>query len=119
MLQVERLFCCPQGELDGPGSRTQKRSPLWTYYKGAKRDPVARRGSNHSGLPPGQGMALVHIPSSGDKVSVGIVAERDYLFNGSTKDHAEIFQREIKEQRMDRRTFICRGTACGEYQDNR
>ena len=29
-------------------------------------------------------------------VSVGIVAERDYLFNGSTKDHAKIFEREIK-----------------------
>lgn len=28
-------------------------------------------------------------------VSVGIVAERDYLFNGSTKDHEEIFQREV------------------------
>ena len=29
-------------------------------------------------------------------VSVGIVAERDYLFNGSTKDHAEIFEREVQ-----------------------
>jgi hypothetical protein len=28
-------------------------------------------------------------------VSVGIVAERDYLFNGTTKDHAVIFNREI------------------------
>ena len=68
-----------------------KKIALWTYYKGAKRDPGLDEGATTVAYLPDKGW-FWYIPLSGDMVSVGIVAERDYLFNGSTKDHAEIFQ---------------------------
>ena len=37
-----------------------------------------------------------YIPLSGDMVSVGIVAVERLFVNGSTKDHGEIFQREVQ-----------------------
>jgi len=71
-----------------------KKIALWTYYKGAKRDPGLDEGATTVAYLPNKGW-FWYIPLSGDMVSVGIVAERDYLFNGSTKDHEEIFQREV------------------------
>ena len=71
-----------------------KKIALWTYYKGAKRDPGLDEGATTVAYLPNKGW-FWYIPLSGDMVSVGIVAEKDYLFDGSTKDHAEIFQREI------------------------
>ena len=72
-----------------------KKVALWTYYKGAKRDPGLDEGATTVAYLPNKGW-FWYIPLSGDMVSVGIVAERDYLFNGSTKDHSEIFQREVQ-----------------------
>ena len=46
-------------------------------------------------------------------VSVGIVAERDYLFNGSTKDHAEIFS-EVKNNAWIE-DHLSQGEQVGEY----
>jgi len=71
-----------------------KKVALWTYFKGAKRDPGLDEGATTVAYLPNKGW-FWYIPLSGDTVSVGIVAEHDYLFDGSTKDHAEIFQREI------------------------
>lgn len=71
-----------------------KKIALWTYFKGAKRDPGLDEGATTVAYLPNKGW-FWYIPLSGDMVSVGIVAERDYLFNGSTKDHEEIFQREV------------------------
>ena len=71
-----------------------KKIALWTYYKGAKRDPGLDEGATTVAYLPNKGW-FWYIPLSGDMVSVGIVAERDYLFNGTTKDHEEIFQREV------------------------
>jgi flavin-dependent dehydrogenase len=71
-----------------------KKVALWTYFKGAKRDPGLDEGATTVAYLPNKGW-FWYIPLSGDMVSVGIVAEHDYLFDGSTKDHAEIFQREI------------------------
>lgn len=71
-----------------------KKIALWTYYKGAKRDPGLDEGATTVAYLPNKGW-FWYIPLSVDMVSVGIVAERDYLFNGSTKDHEEIFQREV------------------------
>jgi flavin-dependent dehydrogenase len=39
-----------------------------------------------------------YIPLAGDTVSVGIVAEKDYLYNGS-RDLKEIFDREVKQNK--------------------
>ncbi|MBN37354.1 MAG: alkylhalidase [Opitutae bacterium] len=72
-----------------------KKIALWTYYKGAKRDPGLDEGATTVAYLPNKGW-FWYIPLSGDMVSVGIVAEKDYLFDGSTKDHDEIFQREIQ-----------------------
>lgn len=72
-----------------------KKIALWTYYKGAKRDPGLDEGATTVAYLPDKGW-FWYIPLSGDMVSVGIVAEKDYLFDGSTKDHAEIFQREVE-----------------------
>jgi flavin-dependent dehydrogenase len=71
-----------------------KKIALWTYYKSAKRDPGLDEGATTVAYLPNKGW-FWYIPLSGDMVSVGIVAERDYLFDGSTQDHKEIFQREV------------------------
>ena len=71
-----------------------KKIALWTYFKSAKRDPGLDEGATTVAYLPNKGW-FWYIPLSGDMVSVGIVAERDYLFDGSTKDHKEIFLREV------------------------
>ena len=90
-----------------------KKVALWTYFKGAKRDPGLDEGATTVAYLPGKGW-FWYIPLSGDMVSVGIVAERDYLFNGSTKDHAEIFQREIKNNAWIQ-DHLSQGKQVGEY----
>jgi len=81
-----------------------KKIALWTYFKGAKRDPGLDEGATTVAYLPNKGW-FWYIPLSGDMVSVGIVAERDYLFNGSTKDHEEIFQREVLNNEWIKGTF--------------
>jgi len=66
---------------------------IWTYYKGAMRDPGVDEGATTVAYVPEKGW-FWYIPLAGNMVSVGIVAEKDYLYNGS-KDLAEIFHREV------------------------
>jgi flavin-dependent dehydrogenase len=66
---------------------------IWTYYKGAIRDPGVDEGATTIAYVPEKGW-FWYIPLAGDVVSVGIVAEKDYLYNG-TRDLAEIFHREV------------------------
>jgi flavin-dependent dehydrogenase len=66
---------------------------IWTYYKGAMRDPGVDEGATTIAYVPEKGW-FWYIPLAGDTVSVGIVAEKDYLYKGS-KDLAEIFHREV------------------------
>jgi flavin-dependent dehydrogenase len=66
---------------------------IWTYYKGAMRDPGVDEGATTVAYVPEKGW-FWYIPLAGDIVSVGIVAEKDYLMKG-TKDLKEIFDREI------------------------
>ena len=49
-----------------------------------------------------------------NKVSVGIVAEHSYLFNGSTKNRAEIFDREINNNAWIA-DHLKNATQVGEY----
>jgi len=67
---------------------------IWTYYKGAMRDPGVDEGATTVAYVPEKGW-FWYIPLAGDVLSVGIVAEKDYLYNGS-KDLAEIFHREVR-----------------------
>src|SRR5579862_581158 len=66
---------------------------IWTYYKGAMRDPGVDEGATTVAYVPEKGW-FWYIPLAGDIVSVGIVAEKDYLMKG-TKDLKEIFDREV------------------------
>ncbi|MDQ3623338.1 MAG: tryptophan 7-halogenase [Verrucomicrobiota bacterium] len=67
---------------------------LWTYYRGAKRDPGIDEGNTTVAYVEGRGW-FWYIPLKNDIVSVGVVAEKDYLFS-ETKDPARIFAREIE-----------------------
>ena len=90
-----------------------KKIALWTYYKGAKRDPGLDEGATTVAYLPGKGW-FWYIPLSGDMVSVGIVAEHQYLFNGTTNDHAEIFQREVQNNEWIKE-HLAEGEQTGEY----
>jgi flavin-dependent dehydrogenase len=65
---------------------------VWTYYKGAMRDPGVDEGATTVAYVPEKGW-FWYIPLAGDVVSVGVVAEKDYLYK-DTRDPAEIFHRE-------------------------
>ena len=90
-----------------------KKVALWTYFKGAKLDPGLDAGATTVAYLPNKGW-FWYIPLSGDMVSVGIVAEKDYLFDGSTKDHAEIFQREIENNEWIK-DHLSNAEQTGEY----
>ncbi len=66
---------------------------LWTYYRGAKRDPGLDAGATTVAYLPEKGW-FWYIPLKDDIVSVGITAERDYLYREG-RDPATIFAREI------------------------
>lgn len=98
--------------------RWRKRDPklnkvaIWTFFKGAKRDPGLDEGATTIAYLDGKGW-FWNIPMRDDVVSSGIVAERDYLFS-ETRDPAEIFKREIKNNRwVDE--HLSQGEQFGEY----
>jgi flavin-dependent dehydrogenase len=66
---------------------------VWTYYKGAMRDAGVDEGATTVAYVPEKGW-FWYIPLAGNVVSVGIVAEKDYLYK-DTRDLAEIFHREV------------------------
>ena len=66
---------------------------IWSDWKGAKRDPGIDEGNTTVAYVEGRGW-FWYIPLKDDVVSVGIVAEKDYLFSDS-KDPANIMAREI------------------------
>src|SRR5271170_5927816 len=70
---------------------------VWTYYKGAKRDAGVDEGATTVAYVPEKGW-FWYIPLAGDVVSVGVVAEKDYLMR-STKDLKEIFYQEVAQNR--------------------
>jgi flavin-dependent dehydrogenase len=67
---------------------------VWTYYQGAQRDPGIDEGATTVAYVADKGW-FWYIPLPENMVSAGVVAEKDYLFNG-TRDLSEIFQREVK-----------------------
>ena len=68
---------------------------IWTYYKGAKRDPGRDEGATTVAAIPERGW-FWYIPLPDDVVSVGVVAEASYLYR-ETRDLKEIFLREAEE----------------------
>jgi flavin-dependent dehydrogenase len=85
---------------------------IWTYFRGAKRDPGIDEGSTTVAYVEGRGW-FWYIPLKDDVVSVGIVAEKDYLFSDS-KDPAEIMRREI-ERNVWIKDHLSMGEQFGEY----
>ena len=80
---------------------------VWTYYKGAMRDPGIDEGATTVAYVPEKGW-FWYVPLHDDVVSVGVVAEKDYLYNG-TRDLPAIFRREVKKNK-----WIEQHLACGE-----
>ena len=70
---------------------------IWTYYKGALRDTGHDEGATTVAYLPGKGW-FWYIPLPEDTVSVGVVAERDYLYRKG-KDLQAVFDREVKANR--------------------
>ena len=70
-----------------------KKASLWGYYRGGLRLPGIDAGETTIFLIPGGGW-FWYIPLPDDMVSVGVVAEREYLFDqGDQKEAA--FLREV------------------------
>lgn len=85
---------------------------IWTYYEGAMRDPGLDSGSTTVAYLPEKGW-FWYIPMRNNLVSVGVVADRDYLYRDS-RDPAEIFAREIRENAWIRE-HLSEGRQTGEY----
>ena len=68
---------------------------IFTYYRGAKRDPGLDEGATTVAYIPEKGW-FWYIPLPDDVVSVGVVAEADYLYR-DTRDPEAIFAREAAD----------------------
>lgn len=99
-------------------NRWRKRDPelnkiaIWTYFEGAMRDPGLDAGSTTVAYVPEKGW-FWYIPMRDNRISVGIVADRDYLYRGS-RDPAEILAREIGENEWIKE-HLSVGQQVGEY----
>ena len=85
---------------------------IWTYWKGAKRDTGLDAGSTTVAYLPGKGW-FWYIPLTNDMISVGIVAEREYLYQDS-RDLETIFRRAIKDNAWIQ-DHLSTGDSVGEY----
>lgn len=82
---------------------------VWSYFKGAKRDPGIDEGATTVAMVPEKGW-FWYIPLAGDVVSVGIVAERAYLQRNS-RDPETIYAAELKQNKwIQEHTAV--GTRC-------
>ena len=73
-----------------------KKAALWTYWKGAYRDAGRDEGATIVIQTEGKKGWFWYIPLHDDIVSVGVVADHDYLFkNRGTKDYETIYFEEV------------------------
>lgn len=84
---------------------------IWTYYRGAERDCGIDEGATTVAYLPEKGW-FWFIPLPDDVVSVGVVAERDYLYRGE-RDPQAIFEREVAGQ-----PWIAQRLSAGERIDS-
>jgi flavin-dependent dehydrogenase len=85
---------------------------VWTYYKGAMRDPGIDEGATTVAYVPDKGW-FWYIPLPDDVISVGIVAEKDYLYRDS-RDLKTIFHREVAVNKWIEQ-HLAPGQQMGEY----
>lgn len=86
---------------------------VWTYYKGAKRDPGIDEGATTVAMIPDKGW-FWYIPQHDDMVSVGVVAEGKYLSRNGVRAPERIFSREI-EQNAWIKEYLAQGRQVGPY----
>ena len=89
---------------------------VWTYYRGALRDPGIDAGSTTVAFLPERGW-FWYIPLSDDVVSVGVVAEKDYLF-AEPRDLADVFGGEV-EKNLWIKQHLAEGRQFGKYYTTR
>ncbi len=82
---------------------------IWTYYRAAMRDTGRDEGATTVAYLPDKGW-FWYIPLPDDMVSVGIVADREYLYRDG-KHLETIFERETRENRWIRR-HLAPGRRC-------
>ncbi len=76
--------------------RELKKAAIWTYFKGAQRDSGRDEGATLVMQLLGKKGWFWYIPLQNDTISVGVVADFDYLFTDrGTKDIQEIFFQEV------------------------
>lgn len=85
---------------------------IWTYYRGAKRDSGLDAGATTIAYIADKGW-FWYIPMSDDCVSVGVVAEREYLYE-NTRDLKSIFEREVENNSWIKDHLEC-GVQTGPY----
>jgi flavin-dependent dehydrogenase len=86
---------------------------VWTYYRGALRDPGLEAGATTVAYVPEKGW-FWYIPQHRDRVSVGVVAEGKYLTRDGVREPKQIFQREIGQNAWIGQHLAC-GTQVGAY----
>ena len=98
--------------------RWRKRDPklnkvaIWTYYRGARRDEGLDAGATTVAYLEGKGW-FWYIPMADDIVSVGVVAERAYLYRNS-RHPAEIMNGEVPNNAWIR-DHLSTGRQFGRY----
>jgi flavin-dependent dehydrogenase len=86
---------------------------VWTYYRGALRDPGVDAGATTVAYVPEKGW-FWYIPQHEDMTSVGVVAEGAYLMRGGVKNPEEIFKREVGQNRWIEQ-HLAQGAQVGPY----
>ncbi len=86
---------------------------VWTYYRGAKRDPGIDAGATTVAFVPEKGW-FWYIPQHRDMVSVGVVAEGKYLARDGVREPKDMFEREIGQNAWIKGHLAC-GEQCGPY----
>ncbi len=89
---------------------------VWTYYRGALRDPGVDEGTTTVAMVPERGW-FWYIPQHDDMVSVGVVAEKDYLFTGP-RELSEIFLGEV-EKNLWIKQHLAQGKQVGKHYSTR
>ena len=71
-----------------------KKAAIWTYYKGAHREPDEHGGATIILHTQSKEAWFWYIPLSGDVTSIGLVSDNDYLLKGRGKP-CEVFEEEL------------------------
>ena len=86
---------------------------VWTYYKGALRDPGLDEGATTVAYLPDKGW-FWYIPQHNQRISVGVVADGKYLTRGGIRDPRQIFEREVPQNKWIA-DHLAAGKCTGEF----